>query len=589
MTAIKPKNWWMFHGDPQHTGNAATNSSESNINSANVNKLGEGYHDVLLGGAVLSTPAIVDGYVYVGTANSDSAEASNGGKFFKINIETGAIAAEFNWDTKIAEGDSHGFFGMGCTPAVINGRVFFSAFDGKVYCLNADTLDLEWVTNLRYQDPAHNQPVDNSANVGNNPSRQPPPAAGWSSPVVIGDNVYLGFGEGENADLYGYVYCLNAQTGNVVWLYCTSQFDAGKGNTVNMIPADAFPNRELFPAFTAYEGETIVKGCAIWSSIAYGEPSSNSGRLYCSTGNPVPDSSLPSAGFSNGIISLDATTGKHMGFIQMPADSSYRRSDMDVDIGGSPTIFEYADTLVVGIACKNGSYMIVDAGNLQILSCRQLLPYMNNGDQIPTVDIHIPWSNPSMTPDLTNEESNNVWGENLFGSYSTAAVYNYQLPDGEDATTLFVGLGGNNYHNSPGIDTPTTPFMRAIRAENLNDAWPLDDGDPKLYKNCKPPMYTKAAESALSYPAVVNDVVFCSTSYVALYAFDVKDGKPLWQDQYLGSSTGGMTGGYGYCMGPAIWGNYVVVGALIAGNLQDPKQKYEGRGGILRIYKLAEG
>lgn len=584
MATIQPKNWWMFHGDPQHTGNAG-NAEASNITSQNVNKSLKQLHDVLLGGPILSTPAIVDGYIYVGTANSADAASENGGKFFRINIETGEIAAEYNWNTQLAEGDSHGFFGMGCTPAVINEKVYFSAFDGKFYCLNASDLTEAWVVNLRYQDPAHNQPVDNSANVGSQ-NRQPPPAAGWSSPVVVDDCVYVGFGEGENPDLYGYVYCLDAQTGNVIWLHCTCQFEAGKGNPVNTIPADAFPNRANFPQFKAYEGVTITKGCSIWSSIAYAELSSGDKRLYCATGNPVPDSSLPSAGFSNGILSLDATSGKHEGFVQMPADSSYRRSDMDVDIGGSPTIFDFAGMTAVGIACKNGSYMIVQASNLQIFCCRQLLPYMNNGDQISTVDVHIPQSNSSMTPAITNEESNNVWGENLFGSYSTAAVYNYTKPDGNPATTLFVGMGGNNYHNTPGIDTPTSPFMRAVDSSNLNDAWPMDDNDPKRYLKCRPPMYTTAAEAALSYPAVVNDVVFCSTSYVALYAFDVKDGTPLWQDQYLGSPTGGMTGGYGYCLGPAIWGDYVVAGALITGNLTDPKQKYDGRGGILRIYKL---
>ena len=43
-------------------------------------------------------------------------------------------------------------------------------------------------------------------------------------------------------------------------------------------------------------------------------------------------------------------------------------------------------------------------------------------------------------------------------------------------------------------------------------------------------MYTNVGESGLSSPAVVNDVVFCSTSKVSLYAFKVDDGTLLWQD-----------------------------------------------------------
>ena len=61
-----------------------------------------------------------------------------------------------------------------------------------------------------------------------------------------------------------------------------------------------------------------------------------------------------------------------------------------------------------------------------------------------------------------------------------------------------------------------------------------------------------AGESGLSVPAVVNDVVLMATSRVALYAFRAGDGRLLWSDtEHFGPQTGGMSGGYGYCMGPA--------------------------------------
>jgi hypothetical protein len=72
-------------------------------------------------------------------------------------------------------------------------------------------------------------------------------------------------------------------------------------------------------------------------------------------------------------------------------------------------------------------------------------------------------------------------------------------------------------------------------------------------------------------------VVFMSTTMISVYAFSANDGTLLWQDQ-LGEQTGGFTGGYGYCMGPAVWQNYVVAGALVYGR----------DGGILRIYRLQE-
>ena len=161
------------------------------------------------------------------------------------------------------------------------------------------------------------------------------------------------------------------------------------------------------------------------------------------------------------------------------------------------------------------------------------------------------------------------------GTYSTAAVCHGQRK-------LFIGLGGNNYHLvSPGIDTFTTPFIRALDWSSLLDAWPLDGGDPERYaiaaRQDANPLYKMGGESGLSVPAVANDVVFMATTRVALYAFSAHDGELLWADtDNFGPQTGGMSGGYGYCMGPAIAGNDVVAGALVAG--KSP--------GVLNIYSL---
>jgi glucose dehydrogenase len=48
-------------------------------------------------------------------------------------------------------------------------------------------------------------------------------------------------------------------------------------------------------AHTVYRGKAMVTRCAVWGSIAYDHAP---GRLYCPTGNLVPDSELPSKGCS---------------------------------------------------------------------------------------------------------------------------------------------------------------------------------------------------------------------------------------------------------------------------------------------------
>ena len=562
---MAPTNWWMFHGDLAHTGEV----TDSPINSTTVKNLKKPPLSVDVPGSILSTPAVVDGFIYVGLANPSGLPqlpTGEGGAMLKIDIETGQTAGSFDWPVDSNDRDSHGFTGMGCTPAVVDGKVYFIAFNGVLYCLNASDMSLAWSTNLRWADPDQNQPVNNVANYGQEPPT--PQASGWSSPCVAGGKVWVGIGEGENDGLYSFVYCLDANTGKVIWIFCTNQFVDGTHNQPNVLPA-AMTAGPINPPFSTTPTQPITLGCSVWSSPAY-DPDLD--ILYCTTGNPVPDGELPSLGYSVGLLALKASTGDFVGFAQFPPESSYRPSDIDVDVGGAPTLYAINGRKVVGLGCKNGSFMICDAQTLEMITWRQMLPYMNDGSQIPTVDPHGPDTSSDPSPHVTNDHSNAVKAENFHGTYSTAAICTPQQK-------LFIGIGGNNYHYiASGIDSQSTPFMRAMNWETLADAWPMA-GDPMKYTEAAAAMYMNAGESGISVPAVVNDVVFMATTHVALYAFSATDGTLLWSDMVnYGQQTGGFMGGYGYCMGPAIWGNYVVAGALVMGG---------SGGGVLNIYKLS--
>lgn len=556
---MKRSNWWMYHGDPAHTGLV----TGSRINSSNASKIVL-HHDVPVPGPVLSVPAIVDGFAYVGLANSHDQPGCNGGSFMKIELSTGEIVRKFEWAIDPAEGDSHGFMGMGCTPAVADGKVYFSAFNGLLYCLDQETLAPVWTVNLRKSDIAHNQPVSNTLGDPNYP-----PAAGWCSPVVANGSVIVGMGEGENPGLFGFIYCLDAHTGWVKWIYCTCQFEDKVPNKPNVLPPGTLKAPPPAP-FSTGPVDPEIRGCSVWSSIAY---DSETDRIFCATGNPQPDSTLPSKGFSNGILSLDASTGEFKGFFQATPESSYRPTDADVDFGGSPVVYTFKGRRVVAAGCKNGGFFVLDARTLELINWRQLLPYYNDGiSQIASIDPH-PADQEAIDPIVSNQESNEAKPpqENFSGTYSTPAV---------DPQTgrIYIGVGGKNYDTvKAGIDYSTTPFMRAMDWGTLNDAWEMDDSNPRRYVHSQPPMYRTPGESGLSSPAIVNDVVFFSTSKIALYAFDARSGRMLWSDE-LGEQTGSTCGGYGYCMGPAISGDYVVAGALVFGH----------QGGVLRIYKLPE-
>ncbi len=582
--------WWMYHGNPEHTGYV----SDSELDSANVASPSfTTLFTLQLGGPVLSVPAIVDGFIYVGLANYHDAEGGNGGALHKIDIQTGKTVETFSWNLGDDARDIHSFTGMGSTPLVTSDSVYFGAFNGKFYCLDKDTLKQIWVTDLRNEDLKQNQPITNinGVDVGY------PPAVMWSSPVVSADGskLYVGCGEGENPELYSFVFCLDTASGKVNWIYCTNLYCTGEFNRPNVLPIQAVQVLPPPSGYEVFDGQPIVMGCSVWGSIAYDEELN---RIYCPAGNQQPEPSgywaggpfkpeLPSPGFSNGVLALDAETGEYKAFFQVPPESNYRESDFDIDVGSSPVIVDWQGRKVVILTCKNGGLFVLDADTLELIKWRQLLPYMNDGTQIPTVDRH-PKDSSALSPHVDNDESNATPGENYSGPFNTAALH----PGLDDqpqtiSPRLFIGMGGPNYHNaSPGIDFETTPFMRAIDldSEKLLDAWPMDNSDPRKYTNTwkvdetlnmQIGMYSSAGECGLSSPAVVNDVVFCTTSKISIYAFDVRDGKLLWWDD-LGMQTDGYNGGYGYCLGPAIWKNYVVAGALVFGR----------DGGILRIYGL---
>src|SRR5215475_909731 len=74
--APAPTGWWMYHGNPEHTGFV----SDSKLNSATVASSNfQTLFTLQLGGPILSVPAVSDGFAYVGIANYHAAQGGNGG------------------------------------------------------------------------------------------------------------------------------------------------------------------------------------------------------------------------------------------------------------------------------------------------------------------------------------------------------------------------------------------------------------------------------------------------------------------------------------------------------------------------------
>lgn len=508
---LRPHNWWMHHRDEAHTGVALA----SPIRRSNVARLSE-RRKINLNGSIVSMPAIVDGKIYVGT--STRRDGRIGGILHKIDLSTGDPDVSFFFEGPVSRHSPHA--GVGSSPAVTGGKVYFSALTGKAYCLDAKSLGCLWVTDLRHTDIPQCQPVEHGTAAKAN---------GWSSPLVVNNRVYVGCGEGESRT-FGFVYCLDASTGKVIWLFCTNQFERGVENKPNVIPESLCPGTPP-PPFTKAPNPRH-RGASPWSAAAYSEALD---CIYIGTGNAQPDDPLPDPRYASGLLSLDATTGEYRGFFQPDAKDSYRpKADMDVDVPAGPMLFSRNGKQYVCFGSKNGSFFILDAANLEKVEARrQLLPYDRDNKPFEAVD-------------PPNDDSPR---ENKSGVFGTAAL-------DSRLGHIFVGLGGYKLADPKdhAIDHKTTPFIRAMDWVSLADAWPTHNDNPPKYRCAQPPVYCTPDEAGLSSPAVVNDVVFVSTTKPALYAFDAETGLCLWEAPGITPTPGQ------YALGPAIYGKYVVNG-----------------------------
>jgi outer membrane protein assembly factor BamB len=514
--------WWMYQANERHSGQAM---GWSDIRSTNAHAM-VALPGTAVAAPVYTKPAIVDGKIYVGSMEF----GSPGGTLYKIDLATGAIDGKF--ETPILPA-TYSPRGVGGSPAVVDDRVYFTSIHGRVYCLDATTMNNNnpppaplWVTDLKHADPGHKQPLENSE------------ADCWSGPLVVNGKVYVGCGEGETPDACGFVYCLDAASGDVQWLFCTNQFTTGSDNHPNVVPQGLVPpGLTLPPGFTAHP-DPPIRGASVWSSLAYCE---SLNRVYVGTGNPSPDSPAPDALYASGCLSLDASTGELRGFWSPTAAESYWPSDNDIDVPGGPIVYSSGGEWRVAIGSKSGAFVILDADTMDVIARRQILP-RQNGDGTPAQP-GTPL--PSVVPSFGTP------AENHYGVYGTPA---------HRGSRLFVSMGSDD--GIPVIpdglgDPHKTPFMRVMSDTDLTDAWPTttDAFGITRYSNASPPMYT-SGETGLGSAAVVNDVVFACTggfgTPVSIYAFDVNTGLCLWGNHAPVDD---------YCLGAAIYGNYVVIGA----------------------------
>jgi len=184
LTCFGPtKDWSMFLGNPAHTAIGYGGPTNAILRWK--------FHT---NGIVMSSPAVVQSKVYVGSFDKNiyCLNASDGSKIW--NFTTGNFVRS--------------------SPAVVNNKVYSGADDGFVYCLDAGTGEQLWKTAV----PGSVLHIITGTTVEYR-----------SSPTVVSGKVYVG-------SLDGKIYCLNANSGAVLWtkqttgaILSTPTFIAGDG------------------------------------------------------------------------------------------------------------------------------------------------------------------------------------------------------------------------------------------------------------------------------------------------------------------------------------------------------------------------
>lgn len=182
----------MFRGNLAHTGV---------YSAVGVQKFNTVKWRFQTGGRVISSPAVVNGMVYVGSTDKN---------LYALDLESGVLKWKFATESSVTS-----------SPAVSGGLVYFGSYDGVFYALKAATGTLAW----KFQTAGEKRYAGKHLH-GLQPKAETMPDP-WdfflSSPAVWSGAVYFGSGDGN-------IYALDAASGSLRWKVQT-------GDVVHSSPA----------------------------------------------------------------------------------------------------------------------------------------------------------------------------------------------------------------------------------------------------------------------------------------------------------------------------------------------------------------
>ena len=181
-----------FRGNLQHTGV---------YDSAAVAKFTRIKWQFPTRGQIVSSPAVADGMVFVGSADHN---------LYAVDRESGTLKWKFHTGSRVAS-----------SPAVSSGVVYFESYDSNFYAVDAASGKLKW----KFQTGGEHRFTAKHLHGGQPATETAPDPFDFylSSPAVWNGTVYFGSGDGN-------VYALDAASGSLKWKFQT-------GDVVHASPA----------------------------------------------------------------------------------------------------------------------------------------------------------------------------------------------------------------------------------------------------------------------------------------------------------------------------------------------------------------
>ena len=267
------------------------------ITRTNVNALGKlCTYDTGIETVFQTGPIVVDGTLYA-TTEMDT---------FALDAEN----CQERW--RVHEKVAPSFIKVNRGVALAEGRLFRGLQDGRVVAYEARNGKRIW--EQRIADPAKGESV---------------PAA----PITWAGLVFIGNAGGDNYDVKGRMYALDAASGKIAWEFYLVPREHPRGK-VEPRASEAKPHEEARAASWGNEADVPIAGGATWTSYTL-DP--KTGLLYIPGGNPAPDfvtSLRPGENlYTNSVVVLDAKTGAYRAhFVITPRDFH------DWDVSSAPVL-----------------------------------------------------------------------------------------------------------------------------------------------------------------------------------------------------------------------------------------------------------